>query len=63
MKTIEIVISRQGETRIETKGFAGAKCRQASEFIESALGHRNGEQLTNEFYQPATEQQTLQEGT
>lgn len=63
MKTIEIVVSPTGETRIETKGFAGAECRQASEFVESTLGRRNSEQLTSEFYQPTTEQQTLQEGS
>jgi Protein of unknown function (DUF2997) len=51
MKTIEITISSNGETRVETKGFQGAECRQASRFIEQALGQRTAEQLTAEFYQ------------
>ena len=63
MKTIEIVVSPTGQTRVETKGFTGAECRQASEFLEKALGQRTGERLTSEFYQQATQQQSLQEGT
>ena len=35
---IEIVISPQGETRSQTKGFTGSSCRQASQFLEQALG-------------------------
>jgi hypothetical protein len=49
-KTIEIVVSPTGETTIQTKGFAGSSCRDASRFIEEALGKRTGEQLTPEFY-------------
>jgi hypothetical protein len=36
-QTIEVVISPQGETRVETKGFTGGSCRQASQFLEHAL--------------------------
>ena len=61
MKTIEIVISPTGQTRVETKGFAGPECRHASEFIEKALGKRTSEQLTAEFHQQATNQQSLQQ--
>ena len=63
MRSIEIIISPTGETRVETKGFTGAACRQASEFLEKALGERTSEQLTPEFYQSQTEPQSLQEGT
>ena len=47
---IEIIVSPKGETRMETKGFAGSSCRDASRFIEQALGQRSGEQLTAEFH-------------
>ena len=60
-QTIEIIISPQGETRLETKGFTGSQCRQASQFIEQALGQRTGEQLTAEFHQPASQQQSHQQ--
>ena len=56
-KTIEIVVSPQGQTRVETKGFAGSECQQASEFIEQALGQRIDEQLTADYHQQvATDQ-------
>ncbi len=58
MSRIIIVVSPQGETRVETKGFAGRTCREASRFVEEALGRRTGERLTAEFYQnQATETQ------
>ena len=47
---IEVTVSPQGETRIETKGFAGGTCRDASKVLEAALGVRETEQLTSEFH-------------
>lgn len=60
-KTIEIIVSPQGETRLETKGFAGVECQEASRFMEQILGKRTGEQLTAEFYSTGAEQQQLRE--
>ena len=57
MKTIEIIVSPTGQTQVETKGYAGSGCRQASEFLEQALGQRTTEQLTSEFHQVQTESQ------
>jgi hypothetical protein len=51
MKTIEITVSPKGATKIETKGFDGAGCRQASRFLEQALGRLTAEELTAEFHQ------------
>ena len=64
MKTIEIIVSPTGQTKIETKGFAGSSCRDASRFLEEALGQRTGEQLKAEFHQQATagEQQRVRAG-
>lgn len=61
-KTIEIVVAPTGETQVETKGFTGGECRQASEFIEKALGTRTSEQLTSEFYQQQSLSQQATEG-
>ncbi len=58
MKIIEINVSPKGEATVQTKGFAGSQCRQASEFIEKALGRRTGEQVTAEFHQQVTDHQT-----
>jgi hypothetical protein len=62
MKTIEVIVSPQGEISVQTRGFAGSSCREASQFIEQALGQRTGEQLTAEFHQSQTQQQNLREG-
>ena len=54
---IEIIVSPTGETRLETKGFAGAECKEASKFVEQALGKETTEQLTAEFHQAAVVRQ------
>ena len=59
-KIIEITITAKGETSVQTKGFAGSSCRDASRFIEQALGERTGEQLTAEFHQAANVEQVQQ---
>ena len=58
-RRIEITVSPTGDTTVQTRGFVGASCRDASRFIEEALGKRSGERLTAEFYQaqPTVQQQ------
>jgi hypothetical protein len=51
MKIINIIVSPEGETRVETKGFAGAECRDASRLLEAALGKRTSETLTAEYHE------------
>ena len=50
-KRIEIIVTTTGETKVQTHGFVGASCREASAFLEKALGERTGERLTAEFHQ------------
>ena len=50
-KVIEITVNPKGETTVQTRGFAGAECREASRFVEQALGQRTAETLTAEFHQ------------
>ena len=50
-RTIEIIVRPTGETTVQTKGFAGASCREASKFIEEALGRCGDRMLTGEFFQ------------
>ena len=61
-KTIEIIISPTGQSRVETKGFTGAECREASRFIEQAIGQQTNEILKAEFHQAAAAQQQVQQG-
>ncbi len=58
-KVIEIVVNPTGQTQIETKGFTGSECRDASRFVERALGKQTGEQLTAEFHEVASPQTQL----
>ena len=61
MKVIEIIVSPKGETRLQTKGFAGSECLDASRLMEAALGTTQHEQLTAEFHtMQAVSQQSQQ---
>ncbi len=50
MKTIEIIVSPDGQVKLQTKGFAGPSCQEASHFLEQALGTKTGDQPTSEFH-------------
>ena len=55
--TIEIVVEPDGSTNVQTRGYTGPSCREASAFIERALGSTTSETLTAEFHQTATQPQ------
>ena len=61
IKIIEIVVSPTGQTDVQTKGFASGECREASKFLEEALGQRVSESLTAEFHQAANQQVVQQQ--
>jgi hypothetical protein len=60
-KTIEIIITPEGNSSVQTLGFTGSSCRDASRFIEQALGQRTGEKLTSEFHQVESVRQANQQ--
>lgn len=62
MKTIEVVVAPDGKVTVQTKGFAGSACKAASESLEKALGLKQAEQHTAEFYSQQTNQQQAKEG-
>jgi hypothetical protein len=53
MKTITILISPQGDAKIEAHGFTGGECRLATQALRSALGQDSGEHLKPEYAQSA----------
>jgi len=63
MKTIHLIIDPQGQVRLETKGFEGASCKEASKVLEQALGLVQSDQPTAELYQSVPNQQSLQQNT
>jgi len=62
-KTIEIVVMPNGQATVTTKGFQGTSCREASRFVEQAIGKSAGERLTPEFYQAESIQQSQRQRT
>ena len=63
MKIIEITVDSKGQTKVETRGFTGGECREASRFVEQALGSRTDEKLTSEFYQDQATDQHLKQSS
>jgi hypothetical protein len=61
MKVIEIIVDSKGQCKVESRGFTGGECREASKLIEQALGQRTDEKLTAEFYQSQTTEQPLKQ--
>lgn len=62
-RTIEIIVTPDGKTTVQTRGFVGSSCQDASRFIEQALGQRTEEKLTAEFYQTEPVQQSQKQQT
>lgn len=60
-QTIEITVSPNGQTTIQTKGFTGTSCQNASRFLEQALGTRQADERTAEFYLSEPARQTTHE--
>ena len=60
-RVIEVVVSPTGEATVQTRGYAGADCLEASQFLEQALGVATADHKTAEFYQPALNEQQLQQ--
>ncbi len=63
MRIIEIIVSPKGETTIQTKGFTGSSCREASKALEQALGAVQSDKATAEMYQAVTTGQQIQQGS
>ena len=49
-KRVEIIVDTKGNSKVETKGFAGNECVEASKFIEQALGQQTEMRTTPEFF-------------
>src|SRR5205809_1139425 len=60
-RVIEVTVSPTGETSIQTRGYAGADCLQASKFLEQTLGVPSAEHKTAEYYETQSEQQHVQQ--
>jgi len=52
-----VLVSPKGETTVQTKGYAGADCQQASKWLEQSLGMATKDRKTSEFYAATAQQQ------
>ncbi len=59
-RIIEVTVSPKGETSIQTRGYVGNACLQASKFLEQALGVVAKETKTDEFYAAAQADQRVE---
>jgi len=59
--SIEIVVSPTGAVRVQTRGFRGGTCRDASRALEVALGTRTAERLSGEFFEEVTPRNEVEE--
>ena len=50
-RVIEVIVSPQGETTVQTQGYVGGDCLQASQFLEQALGMVLADRKTPEFFE------------
>ncbi len=60
-RLIEITVSPTGETTIQTRGYAGGDCLQASKFLEQALGVVTSDRKTCEICQSEANPLTTQQ--
>ncbi|MBL8792796.1 MAG: DUF2997 domain-containing protein [Planctomycetia bacterium] len=58
-RIIEVIVAPSGETTVQTHGYTGSDCLQASRFLEQALGVVVQEQKSAEFYASAEIPQSL----
>jgi hypothetical protein len=59
--TIEVIVDRAGEARLQTQGYAGSSCRDASKLLEQALGAVRSDTPTSEMYQAHAQPQQLRQ--
>jgi hypothetical protein len=62
MQTIEITVSPKGEAVVQTKGFSGPSCRDASRALEKALGIVRSDAPTAEMHLAQAAEQPLRQG-
>jgi hypothetical protein len=60
-RIIEVTVSPQGEATVQTKGYSGGDCLQASKFLEEALGIASADRKTADYYQATPAEQHIRQ--
>ena len=58
---IEVTVTPQGAVTVQTKGYTGADCLQASKFLEQALGVATADRKTAEYFTTTDTTQQVQQ--
>lgn len=61
-KVIQVTVDPAGAVTVKTVGFAGTSCKEASRYLEEALGVRGQESFTPEYFQGVETSDRLQQG-
>ena len=59
-RIIELVVSPNGATTVQTKGYSGSECLGASAWLEKALGIATADQKTVEYFNTQVNQQEIE---
>ena len=57
----ELIVTKEGQTTIQTKGYSGSTCIDASRWLEQALGIPTDDRKTAEFYETLSTDQHVQQ--
>jgi Protein of unknown function (DUF2997) len=60
-RMIELIVSKDGQTTVQTKGFSGGTCIGASKWLEQAIGNVTADQKTAEFFETAKTEHHVQQ--
>jgi len=61
-RVIEVTVKKTGETTVQTKGYSGGACIEASKWLEQSLGISINDHKTAEFYSTTDTEQHIQQG-
>jgi|ETNvirome_6_1000_1030641.scaffolds.fasta_scaffold264154_1 hypothetical protein len=50
MSQIDVLIDKDGNVEVQTKGFSGPDCKKATADLERELGKTTGDTLTPEYH-------------
>jgi hypothetical protein len=57
----EVIVTKEGQTTVQTKGYSGSTCLEASKWLEQALGIVTTDRKTSEYFETGTIEQHVQQ--
>jgi hypothetical protein len=60
-RVIDLIVTKDGQTTVQTKGYSGGTCLEASKWLEQALGITTAERKTPEYHETLNTEQHIQQ--